>query len=53
MKWDRDGSVSYEGGGNWSPEWIKKNQSGFEIVYEALPRDVCLSYAEPFHCGCA
>jgi len=37
MEWDRDGSLaSYQGGGNWSTEWVKKNQSEFEIVFEAL-----------------
>lgn len=37
MEQDRDGSLCYEGGGNWSTDWIKKNQSGFEIVFEVLP----------------
>ena len=37
MESDRDGSICYEGGRNWSTEWIKKNQSEFEIGFEMLP----------------
>jgi len=34
--WDRNQSLGDQWGGDWSTEWIKKNQSEFEIVFEAL-----------------
>lgn len=37
VNWEWNRRLSCEGGKDWSMEWIKKNRTGFGIVFAALP----------------